>query len=119
MDRKAKHVCIAAAPRDLVLWDSRTIHCGRAASRHASSLERVVIYTAMQPRAWLDEDRERKRRAYTQLRSTTHNAAVGVELFPVYPRVRSAEDEARKRRSRPISTPPTLTALGRSLFGLA
>ena len=120
MDRKAKHVCIAAAPRDLVLWDSRTIHCGRAASRHASSLERVVIYTSMQPRAWLaKKDRERKQRAYTQLRSTTHNAAVGVELFPVYPRVRSAEDEARKRRSRPISTPPTLTALGRSLFGLA
>jgi hypothetical protein len=121
MANGAKHVCIAVAPRDLVLWDSRTIHCGRAASRHASSLERVVIYTAMQPRAWLDDakDRERKRRAHAQLRSTTHTAAVGVELFPVYPRVRSAEDEARKRRSRPISTPPTLTALGRSLFGLA
>ena len=119
-DNGAKHVCIAAAPRDLVLWDSRTIHCGRAASRRAELLERVVIYTAMQPRAWLDDikDRERKRRAFAQLRSTTHNAAVGVELFPVYPRVRCAGDEAQKQRSRPIRRPPTLTALGRSLFGV-
>jgi hypothetical protein len=119
----SNHVCIAAEPRDLVLWDSRTIHCGRAASRAAELLERVVIYTSMQPREWLMAaseklGRERKKRAHAQLRSTSHNAAVGVELFPVYPRVRCAEDEARKKRSRPITTPPVLTALGRSLFSL-
>ena len=122
LDAQCRHVCIAAAPRDLVLWDSRTIHCGRAASRAAcayGALQRVVIYTSMQPRAWLTEDNKvRKRRAHAQLRSTSHNAAVGVELFPVYPRVRCAEDEARKQRSRPIARPPTLTALGRSLFGV-
>jgi hypothetical protein len=118
--KAGRHVCIKAAPRDLVLWDSRTIHCGRAASRIAETLERVVIYTSMQPREWMasTKDRERKRRARTQLRSTSHNAAVGVEVFPVYPRVRCAEDEARKKRSRPISAPPALTALGRSLFGV-
>ena len=120
LDAECRHVCIAASPRDLVLWDSRTIHCGRPASRGADLLERVVIYTSMQPRRLLTapKDKERKKRAFAQLRSTSHNAAAGVELFPVYPRVRCAEDEARKKRSRPISTPPQLTALGRSLFGI-
>jgi hypothetical protein len=63
-------------------------------------------------------DLELKRRAYKQLRSTTHNAASGVELFSVYQRVRCARDETLRRASRPVSTPPRLTPLGRSLFGL-
>jgi hypothetical protein len=114
------HVCVAADPRDLVLWDSRLIHCGRAAARGARTLKRVVIYTSMQPRRYATpKDLERKRRAYAQRRTTTHNAASGVDLFAVYPRVRCAQDEAFKRRSTPVRAPvPTLTPLGKVLFGL-
>lgn len=113
------HVCIAAEPGDLVLWDSRLIHCGRAATRQASLLKRMVVYVSMQPKHWATpRDLELKRRAYKQLRSTSHNASTGVELFPVFPRVRCAADDERKRASRPVAMPPLLTPLGRSLFGL-
>ena len=64
-EKGCAHVCIAAQSGDLVLWDSRTIHCGRAAAPKARSNKaapqlpvdaqhgdpaRVVVYTAMQPR---------------------------------------------------------------------
>jgi hypothetical protein len=118
-EKGCKHVCVAAERGDLVLWDSRLIHCGRAATREAKCLKRMVVYVSMQPKAWATpRDLELKRRAYTQLRSTSHNASRGVELFPVFPRVRCAADDARKRASRPVATGPRLTSLGRSLFGL-
>ena len=118
-EKGCAHVCIAAAAGDLVLWDSRTIHCGRAATREARLLRRAVVYVSMQPkRLSTPRDIELKRRAHAQLRSTTHNSAAGVDLFPVYQRVRCAKDEALKKASRPIRTPPRLTPLGRSLFGL-
>jgi hypothetical protein len=118
-DKGCHHICVGASVGDLVLWDSRAIHCGRAASRNAALLQRAVIYVSMQPkRLSTPRDIELKRRAHKQLRSTTHNAASGVELFSVYPRVRCARDEALRQASHPVSVPPRLTPLGRSLFGL-
>ena len=71
----------------------------------------------MQPRVLATPaDLERKRRALSQLRSTTHNAAAGVELFPVYQRIRCPADRERKDASRPVAVPPVLTPLGRALF---
>jgi hypothetical protein len=118
-EKGCAHVCAAPVPGDMVLWDSRTIHCGRAATKEARLLQRAVVYVSMQPKCLsTPRDLELKRRAYAQLRSTTHNAAAGVDLFTVYQRVRCAKDDALKKASRPIRTPPTLTPLGRSLFGL-
>jgi hypothetical protein len=118
-EKGCEHVCVAAQPGDLVLWDSRLIHCGRAATRDATALMRMVVYVSMQPREWATpRDLELKRRAYAQLRSTSHNAAKGIELFPVFPRVRCAADDERKRASRPVNVHPRLTALGRALSGL-
>jgi ectoine hydroxylase-related dioxygenase (phytanoyl-CoA dioxygenase family) len=113
------HVCIQADVGDLVLWDSRLIHCGRAATRGATLLQRAVVYVSMQPK-WMAKpgDLARKRDAHTKLRLTTHNAAEGVELFPAFPRAFNAEGIALKAAARPISVTPRLTALGRSLFGL-
>jgi hypothetical protein len=118
-EKRCAHVCVAAAPGDLVLWDSRTVHCGRAAARGAALLRRAVVYVAMQPRALATpRDLELKRRAHAQRRATTHNAAAGVELFPMFPRVRSARDARLKEASRPVARPPRLSTLGRALFGL-
>ena len=118
--RTCEHVCIAAAPGDLVLWDSRLIHCGRAALRGAQApLERAVIYVSMQPRVLATpRDLELKRRAFARLLSTSHNAAAGVELFPKYPRVRCPRDQELHDLSRPVARAPALTPLGRWLFGL-
>jgi len=117
--RGCKHVCIAAMPADLVLWDSRLIHCGKAAEKTARRLKRMVIYVSMQPKRFASKkDVELKKRAFKQLRSTSHNAAAGVQLFTKYARVRCAKDDELKRRSRPVAVAPKLTALGRSLFGV-
>ena len=121
-ERGRAHVCIAAEPGDLVLWDSRTIHAGRAppkpkAKTPSRLYRRLAIYVSMQPaRLASPRDLKRKRRAYAPLRSPTHYAAHGVELFNVYPRIRGARDEALKSASRPIAQPPRLTPLGRTLF---
>ena len=119
---KVEHVCVAARTGDLVLWDSRTIHCGRAAGRASQKKvpKRMVVYVSMQPKRFASRrDVELKRRAHAQLRCTSHNAASGVELFAKYPRVRCARDEALRRAARPVAAAPRLTALGRSLFALA
>ena len=116
---RGPHVCISAMIGDLVLWDSRLIHCGRAATRDAQLPMRAVVYVSMQPK-WMAtaRDLKRKREAYKELRLTTHNAASGVELFAPLPRAYSVEDKALKQSAHPLRTPPQLTALGRSLFGL-
>ncbi len=112
-------MCIQANVGDLVLWDSRLIHCWRAATRGATLLQRAVVYVSMQPK-WMAKpgDLARKRDAYKKLCLTTHNAAAGVELFAAFPRAYNAEGMALKAAAQPIRVPPRLTALGRSLFGL-
>ena len=115
-----QHVCIRAKVGDLVLWDSRLMHCGRAATRAASlQLRRTVVYVSMQPK-WLSTQRDRtqKLKAFKELRTTSHNAASGVKLFPRFPRAFGRHDKRRNAASRPIVDPPLLTELGLSLFGV-
>ncbi len=118
----AVHVCIRAAVGDLVLWDSRLVHYGRAATRSAKALQRTVVYVSMQPK-WLmmrtERDLRRKRLAFDQLRATSHNAAVGVQLFRRYPHAYGQLMIRRNLALRPIDAPPKLTALGMSLFGIS
>ncbi len=116
----AEHVCVRANVGDLVMWDSRLVHCGRAATRSARLLQRTVVYVSMQPK-WLmskKRDLRRKRVAFDELRTTSHNAAVGVKLFGRYPNPYGRRGMERNRASRPIDAPPKLTALGLSLFGI-
>ena len=136
-EKGCAHVCIAAQPGDLVLWDLRTIHCGRAAARPSPpkavpqppgdpraapaaprvTQPRAVVYVAMQPRVLASPaDLKHKCVAFAQLRSTTHNVAAGVELFPVYQRVRFPPDCERKAASRPVAVPPVLNPRGLALF---
>ena len=124
-ENKREHCCIRAEPGDAVFWDSRLIHAARPPTRGKTSLaedkfyRRLVVYVSMQPARFAGPlDLKRKRSAYEQLRSTTHNAAHGVELFNKYQRIRCPRDEELKKSSMPISTPPVLSELGRSLFGV-
>jgi ectoine hydroxylase-related dioxygenase (phytanoyl-CoA dioxygenase family) len=66
---------VACRAGDLVLWDSRTVHCNAPASVPPmcppGRLLRAAVYVCMTPRSWATEqDLERRRQSY-ELRVTT------------------------------------------------
>jgi hypothetical protein len=72
----------------LVLWDSRTVHAGRAPVKgRMNPKNRIVAYISMMPKSMLSEkDAIKKRNAVLQGRMTTHWAASHVKLFNRLPR---------------------------------
>jgi len=67
---------------DLVLWDSRTVHCNTPAQTHPTSAQnellRVAMYTCLVPRAWAsDAELQLRRRAYDNGYSCNH--------WPIFP----------------------------------
>eukprot|EP00927_Polykrikos_kofoidii_P051615 TRINITY_DN45408_c0_g1_i1.p1 TRINITY_DN45408_c0_g1~~TRINITY_DN45408_c0_g1_i1.p1 ORF type:complete len:359 (-),score=40.68 TRINITY_DN45408_c0_g1_i1:534-1544(-) len=77
-------VCCKAG--DLVLWDSRTIHCNTPAVEvptcPCDQLLRAVVYVCMTPKAWATPEALRRRREGYEIRMTTthwpHTGALGV-----------------------------------------
>ena len=101
----------------LVLWDSRTVHCGvePEKGRRNAAAQRCVVYVCMQPRARATPAALRKKRAALEaLRMTSHWAAKPT-LFPLTPRTYGAP----LLPIQSVTTPPTLTPLGRRLAGYA
>ena len=97
----------------LVLWDSRTIHCGVEAqkSRNKSKF-RAVVYLCYQPKSFSNKKQiEKKQKAFTDLRTTSHWPAK-IKLFPKYPRTYGKDLPEIKDIK-----PPNVTALGMSLAG--
>ena len=97
----------------LVLWDSRTIHCGVEAYRQRLNKKfRAVIYLCYMPRKLATKASLRKKqKAFSELRGTSHWAHKP-KLFPKNPRTYGAP--------LPIITPipkPVLTDLGKKLAG--
>ena len=97
----------------LVLWDSRTIHCGvEALKERLQPNIRSIIYLCYMPRNQCNSETLIKRqKALTELRSTTHNP-IKHKLFPKNPRTYGCEIYD-------ITTiePPILTDLGKKLSG--
>lgn len=97
----------------LVLWDSRTIHCGiEADKKRTVSNIRAVIYLCYMPRSLSNPANiKKKQKAFEENRTTNHNPCA-IKLFPKHPRTYGGEI--------PEITPvekPVLTALGRKLAG--
>lgn len=71
----------------LVLWDSRTIHCGVEAHKGRINKKwRSVIYLCYHPRDLSDEKQiKKKQKAFNELRTTCHWPAK-IKLFPNKPR---------------------------------
>ena len=118
-----KQKCIAAKAGDGVFWLSTTVHDGRQAVRPNGfqdpnrELLRGVVYVCMQPKSLAtDKDLKKKIETYLDLRTTTHNAAVGVKPFPNMPRMYGKKEG--QGVVHPIIEKPMLTELGYSLFGL-
>lgn len=97
----------------MVFWDSRTVHAGSEAQlwREIPNF-RMVSYVSMLPRKLAKKsDIEKKRKAFTEKRSTTHYATP-VKLFAKNPRTYG------KALPIVVEVPdPNLTDLGKRLAG--
>ena len=103
-------VCPAGS---MVLWDSRTVHCGREALRgREKPNERYVVYVCMTPRSRASAKALQKRRTAFEERRMTGHCPHAPLLFPRLPRTFG---QALPEMTR-VPT-PLLTALGRRLVG--
>lgn len=106
-----KEARIKSPKGSVVLWDSRTIHCGvePLKGRKEPNL-RCCVYTCYQPRVLCSKrDLDKRVKALDELRTTSHWAA-RPKLFPKTPRTYGAE-----LPDLTPTLPPTLTDVGRSL----
>lgn len=97
----------------LVLWDSRTIHCGTEAMKGRKEANfRAVIYTCYKPRSLAPPKQiAKKQKAFNELRMTSHWPCK-IKLFPKNPRTYGNP----LPEITPISS-PQLTELGKKLAG--
>jgi len=114
LDRGCTYKRIRCPRGSLVLWDSRTIHCGGEAilTRKEPNF-RNVTYVCYQPRSQCDKKNlEKKQKAFQEMRMTSHWPCK-VKLFPKMPRTYGGEVPE-------ITTlpPPQLTELGKILAGM-
>lgn len=87
LDKGCDYKCIKCPKGSLVLWDSRTIHCGVEASKIRTKPNlRAVIYLCYMPRKFCNEKQlKKKQKAFEQLRTTNHYPC-DIKLFPKTPR---------------------------------
>lgn len=103
-----------ACPRgSLVLWDSRTIHCGIQAMKNRRDTNfRTVVYLCYTPRNMANEKKIKKKiNAFENLRMTSHWPH-RVTMFPKKPRTYGGHQPVVI----PIK-PPLVNELGRKLIG--
>jgi ectoine hydroxylase-related dioxygenase (phytanoyl-CoA dioxygenase family) len=97
----------------LVLWDSRTIHCGSEALKtRAAPNFRNVAYVCYEPRERCSEKNLiKKQKAFNEMRMTSHWPCK-IKLFPKNPRTYGGPIYEVKQLPRPV-----LTELGKKLAG--
>ena len=97
----------------LVLWDSRTIHCGKEADRYRKEPNfRAIVYVCYKPRRYATEAQLRKKRkAFNEMRTTSHYPCKG-KLFPKLP-----QTYGKKLPDITKISPPVVSELGKRLAG--
>ena len=97
----------------MVLWDSRTIHCGSEPIKGRENQHlRNVSYICMMPRKMTSKaNLDKKVKAFENMRTTTHWAN-RTKLFSKTPRTYGGELPNIKEIE-----PPVLTELGKKLAG--
>ena len=112
-ERNCEFQKIICPKGSMVLWDSRTIHCGVEADKSRSKPNiRAIIYVCYAPRTKCREANiKKKQKAFKELRATIHDP-IDLKLFGKNPRTYGAP--------LPECTPilePVLTELGLKLAG--
>lgn len=100
---------------DMILWDSRVVHCNEAPH---TPRPRMAVYVSYQPKSFATPKvLQKKRDAFLNLRMTTHWAATKVKLFPEKPRTYGNEELITKF---PVDNVPipTLNDIGKKLAGI-
>lgn len=88
INKGCKEKRIKCPKGSLVLWDSRTVHCGgRMFKERKKENIRCVVYLCYMPRSMCTKnDLKKKIKAFEELRITNHYAN-RAKLFPKYPRM--------------------------------
>ena len=86
-EKKCRDVCIKCPAGSLVLWDSRTVHCGKEPDKNRPNKKfRNIVYLCMTPRKWCSNINIKKRiKAFEETRLTSHWPHKP-KLFPKFPR---------------------------------
>lgn len=97
----------------LVLWDSRTIHCGKESDKERKEPNtRFIVYVCMMPRKLSNPlNIKKKQKAFQEMRMTTHWPCK-IKLFPKNPRT-----YGRIQQKSTKLPEPKLTELGKRLAG--
>ncbi len=106
--------CRIKCPKgSIVLWDSRTIHCGTEPIKNREKENyRCVSYVCMLPKNLASKkDIEKKQKVFDELRTTSH-WPVKTKLFAKTPRTYGNE-----LPNITIINPPVLTSTGKKLVG--
>ncbi len=113
-NKRCEYKKIKCPKGSLVLWDSRTIHCGVESSRSRNNPHfRAVIYLCYQPRSMCSKANiKKKQKAFNELRMTTHWPSSKIKLFPKTPRTYGGKLPITDKID-----PPNITDLGRTLAG--
>lgn len=104
---------VKASAGSLILWDSRTVHCGMEPLKTRTEPNfRLVAYVCMTPRVWCAEELiEKRKNALDNMYMTTH-CPHRPKLFPKVPRT-----FGRHIPDVPEMPEPILTDLGLKLAG--
>ncbi|MEL6345431.1 MAG: phytanoyl-CoA dioxygenase family protein [Myxococcota bacterium] len=80
---RALKVC--AEPGDVLLWDSRTLHCNTVPTRPDAA--RICAYVCQLPQHRVPPHiRQKRQDAYDQRRTSSHHPGDGFRMFPKMPR---------------------------------
>lgn len=107
-------VYIECSKGSMVLWDSRTVHAGRAPVRGRTKPNiRMVSYISMMPiKDLVEKDMVKKKKALVSGQLTSHWAAKNIELFPF-----KRGNKGKKVPDIDSYQPPLLTEEGVRLSG--
>ena len=111
LDRGCEKICVKAKKGSLILWDSRVFHQGMEVSKYRQNMNyRMAVYICLLPKNRLtNKDKERRKKAFNELRVTNH---YGTKLFPKTPRTYGVELKEFNKPNIPI-----LNNYGKSLLG--
>ena len=111
LDKGCSYKKIKCPKGSLVLWDSRTIHCGAEAlkTREKPNI-RAIIYLCYMPKSiYSKTDFKKREKAFNELRTTNH---WGNKLFPKTPRTYGNELPRITMIDKPV-----LNEIGKKLLG--
>jgi hypothetical protein len=105
--------CIKCPAGSVVMWDSRTIHCGQESQKDREKENiRLVVYVCMTPRKLANEANIiKKQNAFNDMRTTSHWPHK-IKLFPKEPRTYGGDMPNVNLLDKPV-----LTDLGMKLAG--